>query len=193
MVVMDLVELTKKREQFLLTIYELAQSEANIEVSTIKVAELMGIDYDTEAPKLGGYWRGKRIVDWRSFERIFLTPNGVDAAERIIEANEQQVRSNPLDENIKCPDCRQEIRAAAKFCEYCGFSLNKFNATTLAGTDAAATTLASARSLVGSVLAAKYEIIGELGQGGGGAVYLSRRILIGQPMCGGRVTHGLSN
>jgi serine/threonine-protein kinase len=179
MVVVDLAELKKKREQFLLTIYELAQSEANIEVSTIKVAELMGIDYDAEAPKLGGYWRGKRIVDWGSFERIFLTPNGVDAAERIIEANEQQVRSNPPDKNIKCPDCREEIRAAAKFCEYCGLPLNKFNATTLAGTAAAATTLASARSLIGSILVAKYEIIGELGQGGGGAVYLSRRILIG--------------
>lgn len=180
MVDVDLAELKKERERFLLAIYESAEGDANRQVNTKQVAELLGINYGNEASKLGGYWRGKGMLDWESFERIFLTPNGVDAAERILEAAEQQPRSNPSsDKNINCPGCRQSIRSTAQFCEHCGANLNKFQVATIAATEDAATTLLSPHSLVGSTLASKYEIIGKLGQGGGGAVYRSRRILIG--------------
>lgn len=80
---------------------------------------------------------------------------------------------------LKCPQCRHPIGTTARFCENCGESIEKFMATTMRGSDDAATTLPLPDSLVGRVLESKYEIIGRLGGGGGGTVYRARRVLIG--------------
>src|SRR6266516_7067623 len=99
----------------LLTLYEMAEGEANREVDTKQLAERMKIDYGDEASKLGRYWHEEAKVDWGSFDRVFLTPTGRATAERLIETNKQQANASfrlPV-EMTKCPQCGQYIRATA--------------------------------------------------------------------------------
>jgi len=171
----DLNELKSRRAAFLLAIYELANGDSMTQVSTKQVAESAHMDYDTEASKHGRYWRERGAVDWSSFDWIWLTTAGVSIAEADLEGSQQERFPNKPQPDLPCPQCNQNVRAAAKFCEHCGTSLQKFNATTLVQSDDTPTTLVPTRSLIGSVLDSKYEIVGLLGKGGGGEVYRARR------------------
>src|SRR5437763_16678875 len=122
---MNLTDLKKKREKFLLTVYELAEGNANRDILTDDLTKAVGVDAE-EIRKLSQYWRDEGMVRWTSFERIHLTPLGRSKAEGFIESNEQKPR---------CPDCGQENGHSAKFCEHCGTSLSRFNADTLVQSD----------------------------------------------------------
>jgi serine/threonine-protein kinase len=88
---------------------------------------------------------------------------------------------------MDCPNCHQPLREGAQFCTRCG-------ARTVSGRDAlnesvptvgheetggGTETVVESDPLVGRVLDGKYEIVSRLGAGGMGAVYLARRVLIG--------------
>jgi hypothetical protein len=81
---MDIREAKRKREQFLLTLYELAVGEANRDVNTKQLAERMEIDYDNEASKIGRYLREEELISWGTFAWIAMTPKGRSEAERIM-------------------------------------------------------------------------------------------------------------
>jgi len=172
-------DIQEKREAFLLTIYKIAGGEAHVEVSSQQIADFMTVDYETEASKLGRYWRDKGAVSWQSFHRIWLTVEGLDLVEKLIEAEQQTANTNERSATIACPQCFQTIRVGAKFCEHCGVSLDKFNAATLIETEDFAITLKKPASLIGTVLGSNYELVSLLGKGGGGAVYRARRLHIG--------------
>src|SRR5437773_12362214 len=116
---MNLAELKSKRQQFLVVLYEMADGDADRGVNTKELGERLGIDYDHEAPRIARYWRGQEMVDWGSFDRIFLTARGQSKAEELIEANEQAI-SKVSDETMNCPQCRHATRTTARFCEKCG-------------------------------------------------------------------------
>src|SRR5438270_859475 len=90
---MDIREAKRKREQFLLTLYELAEGEANRDVNTKQLAERMGIDYDNEASKIGRYLREEELISWGTFAWIAMTPKGRAEAERIMA---ETYRTKPL-------------------------------------------------------------------------------------------------
>jgi serine/threonine protein kinase len=90
-------------------------------------------------------------------------------------------------EVMDCPNCQQPLREGAQFCTRCG-------ARTSQADGAAAPTSGGASQptvvgvhiepdapdpFIGRVLEGKYEIVAPLGAGGMGAVYLARRVLIG--------------
>jgi len=178
---MNLADTRKKRELFLLTVYDMAEGEANRDVPTKQLAERVGIDNDEETSKLGRYWREEGMVDWGSFDRIFLTPKGRTKAEELIEVSDVLVTAGrTIDTEMKkCPGCSSDIRLAARFCDNCGLAVHKFESTTLVESSSAAITLPMGDSLIGKVLDSKYEIIGRLGAGGGGTVYRARRVHMG--------------
>lgn len=70
---------------------------------------------------------GKRQID-------LISVAGITASGR----RSVQASSNPAmpqtndDQNVPCPKCNHSLRAAAKFCDDCGFSLASINESTLA-------------------------------------------------------------
>lgn len=81
---MDISGAKRKREEFLLTLYEIAEGDANRDILTKQIAERIGIDYDNEASKIGRYLREEGLVSWGSFEWIAMTHKGRVEAERIM-------------------------------------------------------------------------------------------------------------
>jgi tetratricopeptide (TPR) repeat protein/tRNA A-37 threonylcarbamoyl transferase component Bud32 len=73
---------------------------------------------------------------------------------------------------MRCPNCRQENQDSSRFCAGCGAELLPFP-----GANAAKTLTsppAGKKWLAGQTLAGKYTILGELGKGGMGEVYLAQ-------------------
>jgi serine/threonine protein kinase len=81
---------------------------------------------------------------------------------------------------MNCPQCQEELKDNARFCSNCGLSFATFNTPTeraeIPGEDK---TLPRPDPLIGHVLDSKYELVARLGEGGMGAVYRARRVLIG--------------
>src|SRR4051812_38725724 len=81
---------------------------------------------------------------------------------------------------MNCPQCQEELKDNARFCSNCGLSFATFNTPTeraeIPGEDK---TLSRPDPLIGHVLDSKYELVARLGEGGMGAVYRARRVLIG--------------
>jgi eukaryotic-like serine/threonine-protein kinase len=75
------------------------------------------------------------------------------------------------------------MREGAHFCTHCGtrtaFEQSAPTAERGSGADAVPPTVVTTGSLIGRVVDGKYEIISPLGEGGMGAVYVARRVLIG--------------
>ncbi|PYS75772.1 MAG: hypothetical protein DMF66_18420, partial [Acidobacteria bacterium] len=89
---------------------------------------------------------------------------------------------------MNCPQCHQPLREGAQFCTRCGSRTVRGRADSLsesvptverAEADSTSPTVVAADPLAGRVLDGKYEIVAQLGAGGMGAVYLARRVLIG--------------
>ena|GEM_PF-1239988 len=89
---------------------------------------------------------------------------------------------------MNCPQCHQPLREGAQFCTHCGTRTLGGSADSLSesvptveheATGGGAATVVDGDPLVGRVLDGKYEILARLGAGGMGAVYLARRVLIG--------------
>jgi serine/threonine protein kinase/uncharacterized protein (DUF2267 family) len=98
---------------------------------------------------------------------------------------------------MDCPNCHQPLREGAQFCTRCGARTSDAGGTSPGGaeTSGGAQTASDGGSqptvvgvhlepdaadpFLGRVLEGKYEIVAPLGAGGMGAVYLARRVLIG--------------
>src|SRR2546423_12861060 len=77
-----------------------------------------------------------------------------------------------------CPQCKEPMSDAARFCSNCGVSFSSFNTPTEYA-DASALPLPERDPFVGQTLDGKYELLVRLGEGGMGAVYRARRVHIG--------------
>jgi serine/threonine protein kinase len=96
---------------------------------------------------------------------------------------------------MDCPNCHQPLREGAQFCTRCGARTSGAGWVSPGGETAGGAGTAGGASqptvvgvhiepdaadpLIGRVLEGKYEIVAPLGAGGMGAVYLARRVLIG--------------
>jgi eukaryotic-like serine/threonine-protein kinase len=93
---------------------------------------------------------------------------------------------------MDCPNCHRPLREGAQFCTRCGARTEGGSAQARADSqsesaptagreraEASAATVVESDALVGRVLDGKYEVVAPLGEGGMGAVYLARRVLIG--------------
>src|SRR2546421_635206 len=90
---------------------------------------------------------------------------------------------HPL-KSMDCPQCHRPLREGAQFCTRCGARTERADSPgesvpTVGHAEAASPTVVEADPLVGRVLDGKYEVVAPLGEGGMGAVYLARRVLIG--------------
>jgi|SRR5215831_12416880 len=112
---------------------------------------------------------GKRQIDLISVAGI--TASGRRSVQA--SSNTATPRTND-DQNTLCPKCNHSLRAAAKFCDDCGFSLASINGSTLPMTQPARS--APTDSFIGLTLRDKYQIINEIGKGGMGHVYRARHL-----------------
>jgi eukaryotic-like serine/threonine-protein kinase len=77
-----------------------------------------------------------------------------------------------------CPRCQKSVNADQQFCVHCGFALATQDAATVPEL-APASSRSSTHELAGRVLDGKYHLQKRIGSGGMGAVYLARRVHIG--------------
>lgn len=77
-----------------------------------------------------------------------------------------------------CPQCQHLLRESARFCDQCGLPIPSSEETIKADNIYGLETLPVADPLIGRVLDARYELIGRLGDGGMGIVYLGRHVLM---------------
>ncbi len=77
-----------------------------------------------------------------------------------------------------CPQCQHLLREGARFCDQCGLPVPLPEETIKADNIYGLKTLPVADPLIGRVLDARYELIGQLGNGGMGTVYLGRHVLM---------------
>jgi Mn-dependent DtxR family transcriptional regulator len=82
---MNLRQERKRREDFLITLWEMHAGNYGGDQSTKEVCRRIGIDYDTDGSIVGQYLYRAGLVKWASFEWISLTPEGIREAERIVE------------------------------------------------------------------------------------------------------------
>lgn len=77
------------------------------------------------------------------------------------------------DQGFRCPQCKISLRATAKFCDDCGYSLLANLESTL---PMSSHSPLSTDSFVGLVLHGKYQVISEIGKGGMGHVYRAKHL-----------------
>ncbi|HST50696.1 MAG TPA: protein kinase [Pyrinomonadaceae bacterium] len=88
---------------------------------------------------------------------------------------------------MNCPNCNRPVREGTLFCTHCGTRTAHGRApleesvptVERGGAEAIPPTIIATDPMIGRVLDGKYEIVSALGAGGMGAVYLARRVLIG--------------
>lgn len=78
-----------------------------------------------------------------------------------------------------CPQCQEVLKDNARFCSNCGLSFAPFHTPTERVEGSEDETLSLPDPLINHVLDSKYELVARLGEGGMGAVYRARRMLIG--------------
>jgi Mn-dependent DtxR family transcriptional regulator len=82
---MDLRQEKKRREDFLVALWEMHNGNYGGDQPTKELCKKIGVDYDTEGSIIGQYLYRADMVQWSSFEWISLTPKGIMEAERIVE------------------------------------------------------------------------------------------------------------
>jgi serine/threonine-protein kinase len=82
---------------------------------------------------------------------------------------------------MDCPNCHQPLREGALFCTRCGARTNPSRPDASAPTveQLVSPTVVARDPLIGRELDGKYKIVAPLGEGGMGAVYRARRLMIG--------------
>ncbi len=78
---------------------------------------------------------------------------------------------------MNCPQCRNPLTDDSKFCPHCGSAISIVTVSSSA--DAPTEIAPTGNSLFGYVIDERYEIREQLGEGAMGAVYLARRLHIG--------------
>lgn len=82
---MNPFEIKKKRQLVLLTIFEMAEGEANRDVVTKDLMKRLNMD-DPELSKIARVLNDEGLVTWMSFQRVAVTPAGRREAESIMES-----------------------------------------------------------------------------------------------------------
>lgn len=82
---MDLREEKKRREDFLVTLWEMHGGNYGGDRPTRELCNRIGIDYETDGHIVGQYLYRAELVKWGSFDWISLTPKGIMEAEKIVE------------------------------------------------------------------------------------------------------------
>lgn len=121
-------------------------------------------------PKHESYTGKQQIV------RVFVA--GVTAEGRRLVQSVAATRPSDNALSFNCPNCSHSLRASAKFCDDCGFSLQSALDTTLPMSPPSTSTRPD--SFLNLVLQGKYEIISEIGRGGMGRVYCARHRGLGK-------------
>ena len=166
----NLANRRKKRKEFLVSFFDLADGEPYKQVDAWSVAKRLGLDYRKEATEIARYWVDQKVLDGGPFDGLFLTPEGVTEAEALLEEIEAQAAGR------KCGRCSSNNRSSARFCDNCGFALLNIGAPTVVDHPSDIKSPVTRDSLVGRVLDSKYEIKNRLGEGGGGIVYRARHV-----------------
>ena len=81
---MNINELKKERESFLITVYSLSKG-TNQPIDTMQICEILNIDYGTEASEIGQHLYAKGLLSWAGFAAVYLSDAGIEAAEKIME------------------------------------------------------------------------------------------------------------
>jgi serine/threonine protein kinase len=147
-----------------------SNSEADIESFQILAEELIELGENNFLtgcrPKRESYSGKGQIV------RVLVA--GLTAAGRRLVESGAAPAADENSQGVACPNCNHSLRAGAKFCDDCGFSLASSLDSTLPMSPMPAP--ASRDSFVGKILHSKYQIISEIGQGGMGRVYRARHL-----------------
>ncbi|MGB7202720.1 MAG: hypothetical protein WBD16_10670 [Pyrinomonadaceae bacterium] len=79
---MDIIEQRRKREEFLITAFRLANGQAGRDLTTEAIAERMAMDMNTVGP-IGQYLLEKRFIKYETFGQIQLTFDRIDEVEQM--------------------------------------------------------------------------------------------------------------